>query len=316
VDASGQLNLSEFQKLVRMLQAKEQEPVYEAFYARDTQKSGTVSKQLALKGLEECGCLDPKGEVPALLPDDITKVGDVSNDTFASQPSLSWSHSRLVTLELVTLQAFLRAAARYRRNARADFRENSGFSHAELQEMRETFDRYDRDGSGDICGKELINIIEDLFPTMAHDPVMRPKLSKMMREIDTDGSGTLDFGDFMRLMQQLQELKMVEPMAKEKKAFKESCFSAKEVEEFRELFLAGDDGGGYLSFPKLVQMLGTIVPMGDKNVTDLTVMVRGLTRRHQDSSGAPPSVDFPEFLQLMKQLLDVDFAGIKTTLGH
>merc|ERR1740138_1642152 len=139
--------------------------------------------------------------------------------------------------------------------------------------MKECFASYDDDGSGDISSKELIRLIEDMFPAMAHDPGFRPKLAQLMTEIDADGSGSLDFQDFLRLMQQLQELKMQERIAKEHKASQESRFTSKEVEEFRELFLAGDEGSGLLHFQMLQHMLGSLCPLGDKNLAELTGII-------------------------------------------
>merc|ERR1712216_870572 len=73
----------------------------------------------------------------------------------------------------------------------------------EIVDLQSAFNRYDADGSGDISNRELIVLIEECFADMAHDEQMRPHLAELMSEVDADKSGSLDFSDFIRLMQQV-----------------------------------------------------------------------------------------------------------------
>lgn len=69
-------------------------------------------------------------------------------------------------------------------------------------------------------------------------------------------------------------------------------------------------------------MLGTTIPLGDKNTLELHEHLIKETMKFKapklDSAGKPTvpvSVDFPEFLCLMSRLLDMNFAGIKEKIA-
>jgi len=295
-DASGMLGFFEFRKMVRLLQSRESEAVYEAFRKHDVHRKGLLPQAKAITALWDAGCLDIRSEVtPEFAQEDLTTGADGKVE--------------------VSIDSFIRIATRFQKAARLAFRDNSGFSPQEIQEMKECFAYYDADGSGDVSAKETVMLIEDLFPAMAHDPAMRPQLSKLMQ-----GCDSLKFQDFLRLMQQLQELKMQERLSKEALAFEEAKFSTKEVEEFRDLFLPKDEpkeaGDEHMSFTRLQKMLGNTFPLGDKNVAELTALVKDVTGRTQGFHGETvPSLDFPEFLRLMRRLLDVNFAGMQEVIA-
>merc|ERR1711933_415528 len=199
-----------------------------------------------------------------------------------------------------------------------------------IAQMKERFQRYDLDGSGDIGSKELVILLEELFPKMAHDPAMRPQLVKLMKEVDTDGSGNLDFRDFVQLMDRFRELQMQDQVDKEKRAVEETGFSPREVEEFRDLFLSTGQGAKELTFRDVQGLLRNICPLGDKNIAELSSHFAGvksinhgktnsLTRAYDEDGGRKVNmstvVDFPEFLWLMQRLLDTNFAGIRQQIG-
>lgn len=143
-------------------------------------------------------------------------------------------------------EGFLRTFVNYQRKAALAFQENGGFSHEEVKELRERFMHFDADKSGEISKKELIALIEEFFPNMAHDQNNRTQLKAMMKQVDEDGSGSLDFRDFIRLMDQLREVEHGVHMDKFNRAMKDSGFSQREVDEFRELFLTTSEGSNTL----------------------------------------------------------------------
>merc|ERR1711933_345157 len=124
----------------------------------------------------------------------------------------------------------------FRTKGREFYQANYGFSAPGLQELKRIFNHYDLDGSGDIGNHEMIQLIEDTFPDMAHDKAMRPKLLQILKKADSDNSGYLNFKDFMRLMQLPRELKNEERVKKEQNAVKATMFKPHEVEDFREFF--------------------------------------------------------------------------------
>lgn len=304
IDNSGKLEFIEFLKMVRILQSGEEHKIMDAFRRADHRQTwdlltsaapGFLLKENALEALVDAGIAHPE-----LQFEDFVILTD----------------GRLG----VAMDSFIRVATRIQKEARRDYRKNSGFSSDEIQEMQECFDYFDADGSGDVSCKETVQLIEELFPNQAHDPKVRPKLVQLMIEVDSDSSGSLNFSDFLHLMQELQELKMQERITRELAAFEECQFTMKEMEEFRELFLSSGNEGGEtesLSFPHVQKMLGALFPLGEKNIGELTAIVRGIVGRDGGLFGEPvPAVDFPDFLRLMRRLLDVNFAQLQETIAE
>uniref|UniRef100_A0A8D0EI66 EF-hand domain-containing protein n=1 Tax=Strix occidentalis caurina TaxID=311401 RepID=A0A8D0EI66_STROC len=68
-------------------------------------------------------------------------------------------------------------------------------SEEKIAEFKEAFSLFDRDGDGCITTKELGTVMRSLGqnPTEA-------ELQDMVGEVDADGSGTIDFPEFLSLM--------------------------------------------------------------------------------------------------------------------
>uniref|UniRef100_A0A8B9V7M4 EF-hand domain-containing protein n=1 Tax=Anas zonorhyncha TaxID=75864 RepID=A0A8B9V7M4_9AVES len=68
-------------------------------------------------------------------------------------------------------------------------------SEEQIAEFKEAFSLFDRDGDGCITTKELGTVMRSLGqnPTEA-------ELQDMVGEVDADGSGTIDFPEFLSLM--------------------------------------------------------------------------------------------------------------------
>jgi len=68
-------------------------------------------------------------------------------------------------------------------------------AEAMQEELREAFRMYDKDGHGFIPTSSLREILRALDDKLTED-----ELDEMIAEIDTDGSGTVDFDEFMEMM--------------------------------------------------------------------------------------------------------------------
>ncbi|XP_046391181.1 troponin C, isoallergen Bla g 6.0101 [Ischnura elegans] len=68
-------------------------------------------------------------------------------------------------------------------------------SEAMQQELREAFRLYDKEGNGYITTSVLREILKEL-----DDKITAEELDMMIEEIDSDGSGTVDFEEFMEVM--------------------------------------------------------------------------------------------------------------------
>ncbi|KAK7871880.1 hypothetical protein R5R35_006460 [Gryllus longicercus] len=68
-------------------------------------------------------------------------------------------------------------------------------AEAMQQELREAFRLYDKEGNGYITTVVLREILKEL-----DDKITSEELDMMIEEIDSDGSGTVDFDEFMEVM--------------------------------------------------------------------------------------------------------------------
>jgi len=297
VDESGKLSIVELRKMVRMLRERDLNTYREA-WVRFAGTTGAATVEQATEVLSDLGLLDglASGAGEAFLPEEIESVSTSDDEQKEKQ---------------VFYDGFLRAAFRHGTSKRERYKQNGGFTAIEVEQMRDIFKHFDFDRSGDICNKELICLIEYKFPEMAHDRDLRPKLLEIMHEVDADGSGSLDFQDFLRLMKQCRDLQDRERLQKEAIAISETGFTPQEVNDFRELFLACDDGTGELTLQNVTKMVNQITPLGDKYKAELATMFRSVTGRQLRVEGQKDEADFPEFLWLMKQLLERNFANIQ-----
>jgi calmodulin len=70
----------------------------------------------------------------------------------------------------------------------------SALTDEQLEELKTAFDMFDKDGDG-ISREEL----EDAMKTFGKAPTPE-ELDEMMRNADEDGSGTIDFQEFLKMM--------------------------------------------------------------------------------------------------------------------
>ncbi|CAF0996468.1 unnamed protein product [Adineta ricciae] len=72
---------------------------------------------------------------------------------------------------------------------------SSKLTNQQMKELREAFDLFDRDHSGSISSGEL----KQLLLALNFKP-SEALLRKVMREMDTDGNGTIEFNEFVKAM--------------------------------------------------------------------------------------------------------------------
>ncbi|XP_058105407.1 calmodulin-1-like [Magnolia sinica] len=138
----------------------------------------------------------------------------------------------------------------------------------QISEFQEAFCLFDKDGDGCITIEELATVIRSL----GQDPT-EEELQDMINEVDVDGNGTIEFGEFLNLMAR----KMKETDAEE---------------ELREAFRVFDrDQNGYISANELRHVM---INLGEK-LTDEEVeqMIR---EADMDGDG---QVNYEEFVRMM-----------------
>ncbi|CAH1240749.1 troponin C-like isoform X1 [Branchiostoma lanceolatum] len=105
----------------------------------------------------------------------------------------------------------------------------------QVQEFKMAFDMFDADGGGDISTRELGTIMSRLGMTPS-----RAELTDIVHEVDADGSGTIDFEEFLEMM--------VLYMAVEKKELNE--------EEVRAAFhIIDNNNDGFISMAEWKEYL-------------------------------------------------------------
>merc|ERR1712153_232366 len=70
-----------------------------------------------------------------------------------------------------------------------------GLSEEQLDEVREAFGLFDADASGEIDVRELKAAMRALGFKVKNE-----ELKKMVTDIDNDGNGTIEFGEFLAMM--------------------------------------------------------------------------------------------------------------------
>jgi hypothetical protein len=228
-------------------------------------------------------------------------------------------------------------ATRKRKENQALYRKNGGFSSEDLMDLRKMFAHFDTDGSGDLAKKELITLLEQLMPKYAKDPDERPTLIKLIDEVDENGDGGLDFQEFVRLVRQAHDFETMARLSKESKAMTDTGFELHEVQGFRDVFTKTSNGSRELHFNGIKDIMMRVCPMGSKQTEDFLVIcidtVKGAKHgeatghHHHHSHHGPRRIslsdiedkdlffDFPDFLRLMKQVIDSNFASVQERFG-
>jgi len=285
VNASGRLGIAEFQKLVRKFHERELDSIRSALTRLGLWRDdnwGWISEDEYAAAMRAIGCSDKDGKVAR-------KPGGTD------------------------LSGLMHDAMQHRRQVRSSYRRHCGFGPREVEELRTFFDEYDTDRGGSITHAELRRLCEDLFPELATSMKNRHELISVLNKADAGWDKTLDFKDFLRLMREFVEIRKRSRRAKESRAVMASEFTAVQVREFREVFIAADiEERDCLSFTKVRQLIHRIAPLGDKRVDELTrVWQHVVTSSNLDKGTSGWDADFSDFLLLMRHLLDTNFAGIK-----
>ena len=139
-----------------------------------------------------------------------------------------------------------------------------------LKEYREAFELFDKDKDGTISAKELANVMKSLN----QDP-SEHELNEMIKEVDLDGNGCIDFEEFVTLMNKKSKETDVEEEVIN--AFKvldkdgQGTISTSELkhlmttqgdklteEEVEEMIKEADfDGNGIINYEEFVRMMMT-----------------------------------------------------------
>jgi len=155
-------------------------------------------------------------------------------------------------------------------DAQSDAR--SFLSEEMITEFKAAFDMFDTDGGGDISTKELGTVMKMLGQNPS-----REELDAIIEEVDEDGSGTIDFEEFLVMMVEL---------LKEDQA-------GKSEEELSECFRIFDkNGDGFIDREEF----GEIIRLTGEGLTELEV-----DEMMSDSdANKDGKIDFDDFVKMME----------------
>merc|ERR1712110_1024217 len=141
---------------------------------------------------------------------------------------------------------------------------------AELQhaEFKEAFDEFDKDGSGTISTKELLQVMRSIGQNPTEDEIL-----ELVMESDLNGDGTIDFQEFLEMMKRKSsETDQTEALKEAFKIFdknRNGYIEAKELravtttlgqtlsdEEFNEFWREADrNHDGKLDYEEFIKMM-------------------------------------------------------------
>lgn len=317
VDKSGQLNFPEFLKLMRVYKEREEAELLQVFHARVREAGRDPTTPITKpEEAKEKGEPDPCWlSVPELL--DLLHRMEI-------QPILS---RRFLAMTRIEFGVFADLVKKARAAKLASIRWRLGFSEQEVEDFRHCFEAYDTDRSGTISrGEELLQVLKDLGRE-PRDAAQQAQLLQLLMEIPTGPGGdeeqlesswcssplalpsTISFPDFLYLMRRFFDEHEAVAIEKEERYRDRAQIPKEEVPEFRrvfEEFLTPD--AHELAFPGILRML-TKAGVGRLREEQMDELRDVVAFCDEDISGG---TDFPEFLLLMRKLLDADFGGIRT----
>ncbi|XP_074566659.1 calmodulin-1-like [Curcuma longa] len=144
-------------------------------------------------------------------------------------------------------------------------------SEEQVTEFHEAFCLFDKDGDGCITPEELGTVIKSLGQNPSEE-----ELQEMVQEVDADGNGSIEFGEFLSLMaRKVKETNVEEELKEAFKVFdkdQNGFISATELrnvminlgekltdEEVEKMIKEADlDGDGQVNYEEFVRMMMTV----------------------------------------------------------
>ena len=146
------------------------------------------------------------------------------------------------------------------------------------EELREKFFLFDLDGNNVMNTNELGAVMRSFGVNLTEE-----EISNLMKELDSDGSEVLEFGEFLRLMENTDRIDMLI-----KRKLKEG-----QIEDIKQKFLEFDvDNTGTID----LRELGNVIRSLGQNPTDRELKDL-MDELDLDKTNV---LEFPEFLELMQ----------------
>jgi Ca2+-binding EF-hand superfamily protein len=304
VDESGDIGMREFLKLMRAYRETEIKRFREFFDKADDDGSGSIATQ------ELAGVLEKLGhDVNYQM---ITEaVASVDED---NSGQLNWNE-------------FVDLMEKYRKLDVIQKRKKCGFDEAKLALYREQFKTYDKDGSNDIDSHELFALLADLNlePRTELEQVQLLTNLDYCKGLAEEQDGRTTFWVFLRLLRLLEDDDDRSSLGVEKSAAEKAGFTKPEVGEFRSIFnhwhqklmelgegCGAAESGRALTpegIARILRSLGITLP----SQSDFERLEAICRECDIDGNG---DVDFPDFLMVMRKVMDENFRGLNDQLAR
>eukprot|EP00747_Dinoflagellata_sp_TGD_P208877 gnl/TRDRNA2_/TRDRNA2_82319_c2_seq1.p1 gnl/TRDRNA2_/TRDRNA2_82319_c2~~gnl/TRDRNA2_/TRDRNA2_82319_c2_seq1.p1 ORF type:complete len:365 (+),score=75.53 gnl/TRDRNA2_/TRDRNA2_82319_c2_seq1:46-1095(+) len=232
-----------------------------------------------------------------------------------------------------------------RRASTTTKRRYAGFTEAEVESFRTAFKHYDKDGSGSIEGMEISDFLTAMgiqLRTVKDREHMFEKIDAARQrakeagvedvELGTQGAGApqVMFWTLVQLLRMLRNEDEEREERRENDILAKTRFTPAEADEFREIFIHWS----VQSSKQAESGTGTAkpAPSGDStrlSLDGLRCIVHSMGVRFQPTHSTQlqtkfntmgldqdKTIDFPDFLQMMRWMLDANFAGINDIAGE
>lgn len=192
----------------------------------------------------------------------------------------------------------------YRRLACEEIRANSGYSRAEVMQLREAFDFYDADHSGTVERQELSKMVVEYFPDATKTKQGQLVVLKAIEEVGSDPNGELKFGEFLMLMRKCDDRRDAADMLAEQAIVQESGLVLEEVDGFRQIFSAHVNWRGELDLSTITNLLSRVVDLNEDQLDDLSRIVKEVHPHGREVAR------FPQFMRLVRRLTQDNVCGL------
>mmetsp|Transcript_27029 Transcript_27029/g.41911 ORF Transcript_27029/g.41911 Transcript_27029/m.41911 type:complete len:155 (+) Transcript_27029:72-536(+) len=134
--------------------------------------------------------------------------------------------------------------------------EGGDLSNNQIDEFREAFEMFDKDGDGTISPKEL----EDVMNSIGMQPTAE-EIAEMIADVDEDQSGSIDFDEFLVMMKTRMDEN--DPELELKEAFKVFDLDGDGLIHWKELKVTMDKLGSKLTDVEVHAMIREADEDGD-----------------------------------------------------
>lgn len=288
VDGSGDLDIFEFRKMVRVCREHEIKSFQECFSQCDAVGLGLISEDTANEAWTSMGCLDASGKRPGIHRKTKEKM------IRKHEPSID-------------LHKFLALAIHTKQEDRYFASFNEGFSRKEVLQLEMEYAEHDIDGSGKNVRSNMYPIIERMLPEVMLRPRLRPLFIELISQKTAD---KFDFKEFLKILQEVRAIYSRSCFEEESEAVEKAGFTADEVHEYRQIFVRHDyDGNSKITLDEFKDLISVVCPMGEKTSAELTTIFYEVCKPGIALRGE--YLGFPEFLLLMKRVAEINLGGIQ-----